>query len=347
MDKDYQKANISIKKAIEKVLLNSGLKEFFIQNRVKTDDSIQKKINRKDEFGQDKKITDYSGVRIILIRLFEMRKCIEIISKNFEVDYLNSNFNPHSFIEESQFGYRSSHIVVVENDIETEIQIRTLSQHLWATISHSLDYKSTIKDTIFQRKLFRLSSLLEQVDISIEDLYETAPDVNKSNIISLGNLDHYSLEYYLSRKEKIFALIIYSFATTKKSRLKKKKQPKELNFNSKYDISLRVLDGRDSNDKGSIEVVLAVCKQLNLSNIKEFKCFLEDKIKYAKAIRRAFNLSELSEVPFISNSSKVYLFLLVFLPKSHVKRILKENKFGERYVKSIIGFTEKFGKTGN
>ena len=343
MDKNYQKANTDAKNSIEIALIENDLSEFFIQNRVKSQESIQKKINKKKEFDQKEEITDYSGIRIILIRLFEVRKCIEIITKKFVVDYFNSNLNPHSFINENQFGYRSSHIIIEENNIKSEIQIRTLSQHLWASISHSLDYKNTNKDTIFRRKLFRLSSLLEQVDISIDDLYETSPVENNSNLISLGNLDHYSLEYYLSRKEKLFALIIYSFKTKPKSL--KKKEKNKFRLTTKGSISFKIIDGSSAhfqNGKHSIKLILSSCNKLQLNSIEELKSFLHDKITYARMIRKAYSLSAL---PFTSNAFKVFLFLLVFTSKHDEKVILEENGFDEDFAKEIVKFTERFRKT--
>lgn len=344
MDIDYEQANNTIKNTIEKELIDNGFTEFFIQNRVKSNKSIEKKISRNDEFGQKIQITDYSGVRIILNRTFELRKCIEIITKKFEVDYPNSNFNPLSFIDDKEFGYRASHIVVVENGIKTEIQIRTLSQHIWASISHSLDYKSSKKDTIFPRKLFRLSSLLEQIDITIEDLYETSPTLNKSNLLSLGKLDHYSLEYYLSRKDKLFALISYGFII--KSSSKNKINKLNSNSNSNFDISIKILDGSNTlvgNDKRLMDLILMTCEKLNLITIEDLKCFLEIKIKEIKNIRKAYNASDISELHFIPNTLKLFLFLISFTSKSDEDLILKEN-LNESLATNIKQFTEKFRK---
>ena len=342
---EYQKENVRIKKSIEKELHDNGLSEFFIQNRVKSQESIQKKNKRKDEFNQDIEITDYSGIRLILVRLFEMRICIELITKKFEVDYINSNFNQQSFIEDNQFGYLSSHIVVKENNIKTEIQIRTLSQHLWASISHSLDYKSIKKDTIFRRKLFRLSSLLEQVDISIEDLYVNAPNISCSNLKSLGKLDHYSLEFFLSRKEKLFALIAYSVKNKRK--LTKKKQNNDLDFNQKYDISLRILDGSDSDGTFALELILITCEKLEINNIEDLKYFLENKTKYVREIRDAFTLSDTSILSNMSNAFKIFLFLLVFISKADAEYILKRMKLSHNLDKKIIDFTEIFKESIN
>lgn len=340
MNENYKTANEKIKKSLEKELVNNGFKEFFIQNRVKSKESILKKSNRKNKYGRHKEITDYSGVRVIVTQLSEMRRCIELVIEKFEVVYYNSKFNPHSFIEDNEFGYRSSHLVVKENDVKTEIQIRTLSQHLWATISHSLDYKNVKKDTIFRRKLFRLSSLLEQVDINVEDLYQTSLTFNESSLMNLGFIDHYSLEYYLSRKERLFAVICYSVKNKRKITKDKHRATSPILYD--FVFSLRILDGDEAlltNDKYSIELILITCEKLGLKTIESLKCFLENKIGFSRKIRKAYHISSLSNS---TNAFKFFLFLFVFVSKSEQEYIIKEMKFDEYYIKGISEFTNFF-----
>ena len=51
------------------------------------------------------------------------------------------------------------------SNLNAEIQIRTVLQHSWASISHELEYKKITKSrSILQRKLFRLASLIELAD---------------------------------------------------------------------------------------------------------------------------------------------------------------------------------------
>jgi ppGpp synthetase/RelA/SpoT-type nucleotidyltranferase len=134
MSSSYKIEKKFVKEIIESELSLIGISEFFIQNRLKSERSIEKKKLRKDKLGNFKEISGYSGIRIIVNKLGDLRKCIEFISSRFKIDYKNSNFNPLSFTEDKEFGYQSSHIVIITNELKTEIQIRTLAQHIWATI---------------------------------------------------------------------------------------------------------------------------------------------------------------------------------------------------------------------
>lgn len=319
---DYNKENENITELIKSELIKNNLLDFIIQNRVKSLKSIEKKSKKKDSFGNQKEITDYSGVRIIVNRLSQIRKCIEIMTEKFQIDYSNSNFNPHSFIEDKEFGYRSSHIVLINNNIKSEIQIRTFAQHIWANTSHSLDYKSNVKDTIFPRKLFRLSGLLEQIDIINEDLYETSPNENKSSLESLGELDHYSLEYYLSRKEKLFTLICLGFEEKKESKF---------GGTMKWSFSMKILDGGkvlDNNNKDDIDLILLVCKQLKLKTINSLKIFIEENSKYIKNITKAYHKSKLPW-RFTPNTFRLFFFLFVFISENEIDKLLEERVHSE------------------
>lgn len=126
MSINYSSENKYVREIIESDLSLNGISEFFIQNRIKSIESIKKKQLKKNEFGQQKEITDYSGIRVIVNTLKDVRKCIELITNHFEIDYKNSNFNPHSYTESNEFGYLSSHIIIITNDLKTEIQIKKI-----------------------------------------------------------------------------------------------------------------------------------------------------------------------------------------------------------------------------
>ena len=56
-------------------------------------------------------------------------------------------------------------------DLYAEIQLRTLAQHIWAEVSHELQYKTKIDvpDNLI-RPIYRASALLETVDLEFERL---------------------------------------------------------------------------------------------------------------------------------------------------------------------------------
>lgn len=330
MSVNYSSENKSVTEILESELSLNGVSDFFIQSRVKSSESIKKKQSKKYGFGQQKEITDYSGVRIIVNRLQDIRRCIEFIVNRFQIDYRNSNFNPNSFIEDKEFGYQSSHIVIITHDLKTEIQIRTLAQHIWASTSHNLDYKSPVKDSIFLRKLFRLSGLLEQIDIITEDLYQSSPKQNQSSLKSLGALDYYSLEYYLSRKERIFSLICIGF------------ERKSSFGTSPWFYSMKILDGSNvlaSNNKESLDLILFACGQLEIKTIENLKLFLEENRIHIRKIAEAYKSSELFNGRTQSIMSLFY-FLITFIPESNLDELLNK-KAHPNFIKNLKEFVRQ------
>lgn len=313
MDIDYTTENQTIKELIT-TLLNSNSIEFFIQNRIKTTESQHKKLAKKHINYQ---LTDISGIRIIVNKLSDVRKCIELIVNSFKIDYQNSSFNPLSYIDSNEFGYASSHLIIDNNNIKTEVQIRTLSQHIWAITSHNLSYKSEYKDALFERKLFRLSGLLEQIDVLIEDLYEIKPIFRDIKYDSLKSLDHYSLEYFLSRKERIFSLVNICF-----------ERKRTLSGKMQHPFSMKILDGSKAlmnSDKSSIDLILIACRYLKIDTPQKLKDYIINKKSDAKLIKRKF---ESTSLPSETLSPALRLFL--FLSFDIKFRILEEhiNKIG-------------------
>jgi hypothetical protein len=104
-----------------------------------------------------------------------------------------------------QFGYLSVHKVarvskararlpewVDLRDLFVEIQIRTVVQHSWAAISHALQYKNEAEiPAQFQRKLMRISGLLELADEEFAALRAQQAILRKDieEKVSEGNLD--------------------------------------------------------------------------------------------------------------------------------------------------------------
>lgn len=324
MNHEYITENNKLKESIIK-LLNSNSIEFFIQHRVKSVDSYQKKLETKQKDKNFTEITDISGIRIILNRVSEMRNCIELMVNTYDTDYNNSNFNYLSFINPNEFGYSSSHIIINTNNIKTEVQIRTLSQHIWGITYHNLSYKSQSKNSLFERKLFRLSGLLEQVDVLIEDIYESRPISTGMNYDTLKILDYYSLEYFLSRKERIFSLVNICFERKKSG----------TNF-QKHPFSMKILDGGkayNNNNKSSMDLILIACTHLKIDSPQKLKNYLIDKKNNAKLIRKKFADLDLSSEA-TSPSLRLFLFLVNDIPFLTIKKQI-ENIVHPNFLKEI------------
>jgi ppGpp synthetase/RelA/SpoT-type nucleotidyltranferase len=165
---------------------------FPLQMRVKKWSSIFEKIDSK-RFNVKKSVLelqDLIGLRIILLSLSDLNKIDEILRKDF--DFVKS-YNPAEKLNFDQFGYSSLHYVLripnswksvpsfkVTEDFQFEIQVRTLSQHIWAETSSAFEYKTeqNIPRSLL-RSVGRISALLETVDFEIDRLIIARKDYKK------------------------------------------------------------------------------------------------------------------------------------------------------------------------
>jgi putative GTP pyrophosphokinase len=167
---------------LEDLLSNSKIVIHQIDSRTKSFDSISKKIQKKDKYGNLNEITDIVGIRIITYLESEVDIIDELIRKEFDID--DENSIDKRILQTNEFGYRSLHIVAkLENSrlklteyrryksLKFEIQIRSILQHAWAEIEHDLGYKG--KSAIPQssiRTFNRMAALLESADIEFDRL---------------------------------------------------------------------------------------------------------------------------------------------------------------------------------
>ncbi|MDB5243723.1 MAG: hypothetical protein JWP57_4349 [Spirosoma sp.] len=185
-----------------------------IAGRVKDEESLQKKIIRKEgKYNSLSDITDIVGIRIITYLESQVDYVSKIIESEFIIDKVNSTDKRK--VATNEFGYKSLHFIVSMsedrcklpeyknfNSIKFEVQIRSILQHAWAEIEHDLGYKSNIEvpDTL-KRNFSRLSALLEIADvefdklkkelvsyeISLPKLIQNSPEeveINKASLIS-------------------------------------------------------------------------------------------------------------------------------------------------------------------
>lgn len=148
-----------------------------IEHRVKTIESFMEKIERKSYPDPFRQIKDCAGLRIVTFYQDSVQSVVNMIREEFEVDEANS-LDKIEDLGETEFGYRSVHLVVSLSNqrailrewkryagLPAEIQVRSVLQHAWATVSHKLNYKSTSQESRkVLRQLSRLSAHLETVD---------------------------------------------------------------------------------------------------------------------------------------------------------------------------------------
>jgi hypothetical protein len=78
--------------------------------------------------------------------------------------------------------------------LKAEIQVRTIAQHIWAAASHDLQYKHEESVPLpVRRAIYRVSALLETVDLEFERVLEQRAlyrdDVNVSKTTDTLNVD--------------------------------------------------------------------------------------------------------------------------------------------------------------
>jgi putative GTP pyrophosphokinase len=150
-----------------------------IESRIKTLDSLSGKIERKIlTLNSVEELDDLVGLRLILL----FRRDVEKVCKLLETFEIVNSEDTSQRLMETQFGYQSLHYVVRLprewlsvptlrglGDLKAEIQVRTLSQHIWATVSHKLQYKQeeSVPPPV-RRSIHRVSALLETVDLEFE-----------------------------------------------------------------------------------------------------------------------------------------------------------------------------------
>lgn len=181
---------------LERLLSHAGIDIVTIERRTKDIESFRTKVTQEDKAKKYKNlidITDLSGIRIISYLQEDCSKISNLICDEFKVDLKNS-INKKISLNTDQFGYISDHYVVELSDarcalreltpfrgMKAEIQVRTVLQHTWAAVDHKLRYKSKREvPQELQRRLFRISALLETADDEFSYLAAQAAELRRS-----------------------------------------------------------------------------------------------------------------------------------------------------------------------
>lgn len=188
----FERFKIKTELLIRDILQAKSINYHQITSRLKSKESLQNKIIKKQGYNSLSDITDIVGCRIILYFEDEVDKVAQIIENEFIVDKINSIDKRK--IEVDRFGYLSLHYVVNINrkrlrlveykefkDLKLEIQIRSILQHSWAEIEHDIGYKGkhSIPDKA-KRRFSRIAALLETADIEFTSLREELIEYEKT-----------------------------------------------------------------------------------------------------------------------------------------------------------------------
>ena len=140
-----------------------------IKTRVKSYDSILKKIRRKNIplnlQAIEENLKDIAGVRVICSFPDDIYKLAESFLKQDDITLIERK----DYIKNPKpSGYRSLHLIVqvpifLQNEkkmVNVEVQFRTIAMDFWASLVHKMRYKKELSD--------------EEVEILQEELYDCA-----------------------------------------------------------------------------------------------------------------------------------------------------------------------------
>lgn len=172
---EYIQLKNTVMESLPKKLKENNIPLLAIENRIKTEESLAEKIERKgDKYRSLSDVTDILGIRIICFFSDDVDKVASIVEKMYEMDWENT-IDKRISISPTVFGYLSLHYICslpfdgsYPKEIcgrKFEIQIRSTLQHVWAEIEHDLGYKSDFgvpRD--IRREFSRVAGLLEIAD---------------------------------------------------------------------------------------------------------------------------------------------------------------------------------------
>jgi putative GTP pyrophosphokinase len=266
-----------VKRLIELIISKKKIPlAFDVSGRLKELRSIKEKHQSK-RFVIKKSITeldDLAGVRIVLLFPEFKDQVSEILKKELRL-VKEPKIDKKSV---DTFGYSSTHLILSPKDEwkgmvnwddhldkKVEVQIRTLSEHIWSETSHALFYKreESIPDAL-KRDQSKLAALLEVVDDKLESLKksvtehlsyiancpykeilkfdlnsETFKRVMKENSNGLYTLDDYENKALSSRIEYEFNIVT---TIELDSLLKKLARVHHTNINSYIEMIIAMLE---------------------------------------------------------------------------------------------------------
>ena len=178
----YEKAMIQAKEELEG--FKTSLKEIYnydvisnIESRIKTPDSIVKKMKKKNyDLNYEeliRYINDVAGIRIVCPFKTDIFKIKEVIEKNSNLeileikDYVNTP---------KKSGYSGLHIIAqtpvnigdTVAQVKVEIQIRTMAMDFWSTTEHKIKYKAKNKLSIIDSiKMVQYAKIVNKLDEKI------------------------------------------------------------------------------------------------------------------------------------------------------------------------------------
>lgn len=161
-----------------------------IETRLKSPESLIKKmIRNKVDFNLEaleKNIFDIAGVRVICSFVSDIYSMKEMIEQNDGIKILRIK----DYVETPKdSGYRSLHMIVQvpvylttgKEEVNVEIQIRTMGMDYWASLEHKIQYKcdGEIPNDI-REELLSCSKSIEATDLKMMELNNFMEQFNEN-----------------------------------------------------------------------------------------------------------------------------------------------------------------------
>ncbi len=146
-----------------------------IQSRIKTRESIENKLKKKNQETTDKDAKDYlrdiAGIRIICLFLEDIYTLVERLMRQSDLVFIKEK----DYIRTpKKNGYRSYHLILgvpvycadTMEIFPVELQFRTMEMDLWASMEHRILYKGTCREDEekIKRELMHYSQKLCEVE---------------------------------------------------------------------------------------------------------------------------------------------------------------------------------------
>lgn len=177
-----------------------------IESRLKTADSCYEKLGRR---GFEKipenltKLTDIAGVRVVCGYIEDIYKIARVFLNQRDVRLIREK----DYIKRPKpNGYRSLHLIAevpvslscVATVVPVEIQLRTISMNMWASLEHEVSYKAGagLKKSAFTElkacadDLFALEERMQKICCDIRSLNEGGADASLSCCGADGNAEN-------------------------------------------------------------------------------------------------------------------------------------------------------------
>lgn len=337
----YEQLTSKVNLLINDLLRLNSIKVHSVESRTKEVQNFRDKLMLKSAQYKNplSEITDLSGVRIITYYQDDVEKIGEIINREFRVDVANS-VDKGKLMGPNEFGYQSVHYVVLLSDaraglpewasfknLKMEIQVRSVLQHAWASISHALQYKAEQDiPSELRRRLYRLAGIFELADeefLVIREEHEKLKrkiNIQQSFEDSEIEINIMSLSKYVSDSDLINTIFSYALIAGFK------------------DIS-EVEPKDETEDYSSI---VALTNQLGIKTIKQLNDILK---KYESICIDYFNsmASKTSSEWYVSKSFTILLILILADTKTITNnKILEKIGWNSEIIDRIVQTAETF-----